>query len=153
MQDSDSGSKRRKRRFIGFAIEGASRHDVAAMQFARFALVGIVSNAVLFVLYLAMTSAGVGHKVAATIAYAIGVAQTFLANRAWSFGDAGPVSTAFWRYVLVYAFGYVFNIVLLVVLVDYLELNHAIVQGAIILGLAVFFFVLQKTWVFRGRAR
>src|SRR5438552_667659 len=74
--------------------------------FVRFAIVGIVSNAVLFVLYLLVTQLGMGHKLAATLAYAAGVLQTFVFNRSWSFRDVGALRPACIRYVAAYGFGY-----------------------------------------------
>ena len=63
-------------------------------EFIRYAIVGVVSNALLFVLYLSLTVAGVGHKLAATLVYAVGVAQTFVFNRSWSFRDEGAAHHA-----------------------------------------------------------
>ncbi len=54
-------------------------------QFAKYAVVGVVSNSVFYLLYLLLTSAGMGHKTAMTLLYAVGVSLTFLLNRNWSF--------------------------------------------------------------------
>ena len=121
-------------------------------EFLRYAIVGIVSNALLFVLYLMFTSLGVGHNLAASLVYAVGVAQTFVFNRAWSFRDRGARGIAFARYVAAYAFGYVLNMIVLIALVDRAGYPHQWVQGIMILILAVILFLLQKHWVFRGKA-
>jgi putative flippase GtrA len=123
--------------------------------FVRFAIVGIVSNAMLFVLYLVLTQLAMGHKLAASLAYAVGVSQTFLFNRSWSFRDGGALGPAFIRYLATYAFGYLLNMLVLVVLVDRMDYPHQWVQGAMILVLAVMLFVAQRFWVFRegGRGR
>lgn len=118
-------------------------------QFVRYAVVGLVSNGVLYGLYLVMTQLGIGHKLAATIAYAASVLQTFGFNRAWSFHDRGLVGPAFARYVATYAFGYVVNMAVLMMLVDRAGLRHELVQAATIVLLAVMLFLLQKFWVFR----
>jgi putative flippase GtrA len=123
------------------------------LEFARFAVVGLISNALLFLLYIAVTGLGMGHKLAATLAYAIGVAQTFFFNRSWSFRDRGAPGPAFVRYVGAYAFGYVFNMAALVVLVDRAGYRHQFVQAVVILILAVTLFLLQKFWVFRDKSR
>jgi len=124
---------------------------VAAGEFLRFALVGIASNAALFLLYLVMTQLGMGHKLAATLAYGLGVLQTFVFNRSWSFRHRGAAGPALGRYVVVYAAGYVLNMAALVLLVDRAQLPHEWVQGIVIIVLAVLLFVLQKAWVFRYR--
>lgn len=118
-------------------------------QFFRYVVVGAVSNAALFIAYLVLTRLGMGHKLAASVAYAIGVIQTFAFNRSWSFRDRGLVGPAFLRYMASYAFGYLLNMAALVLLVDYRSMRHEYVQAATILGLAVVLFLLQKFWVFR----
>lgn len=69
----------------------------AAGQFIRYATVGLVSNAVGFMLYLAFTAACMEHKMAMTLLYGIGVAQTFIFNKRWSFRHGemhGPANDA-----------------------------------------------------------
>jgi len=119
------------------------------IQFARYAIVGIVSNAVCYILYLTLTYAGMGHKTAMTLLYAVAVAQTFFFNRKWSFKHKGHMSSGFIRYIVSYALGYFINLVALIVLVDRMQYPHQIIQGIMIFVLAVMLFLLQKFWVFR----
>jgi putative flippase GtrA len=56
---------------------------------------------------------------------------------------------AFVRYCSAYGLGYVINLLVLIVLVDRMGYPHEIVQGVMILSLAVMLFLLQKFWVFR----
>lgn len=121
-------------------------------QLLRFGIVGLASNGVLYVLYLFLTAQGIGPKWAMSIAYAIGVAQTFLFNRRWTFRHRGAVSAAFVRYCATYGIGYLVNLMALVALVDGLGWPHEGVQGAMILCIAILVFVLQKFWVFRADA-
>ena len=122
---------------------------MVSRQVVRFTVVGLVSNALLFGLYLLLNSAGLTHVTSMTAVYAIGVAQTFLVNRSWTFGHAGRLGGPFVRYIVTYALGYLLNLGLLTTLVDGLHLPHAWVQGALIFVVAAFVFVLQKHWVFR----
>ena len=118
-------------------------------QFLRFAIVGLVSNALLFLLYLVLTKLGMGHKVAMSSLYLVGVMQTFVFNKRWSFKHKGVVRTALFRYWLVYALGYLLNLLALMILVDRVGLPHQLIQGIMILVLAILLFVAQKFWVFR----
>ena len=120
-------------------------------QLVRYGIVGVLSNAIGFLLYLAMTAAGMEPKLAMTLLYAIGVAQTFYFNKRWSFRYGETQRPAFVRYCVSYALGYVINLIALWVLVDNLGYPHQIVQGALVLSLAVLLFVLQKFWVFRTK--
>ena len=58
-------------------------------QLLRYGLVGIASNALAYVSYLALTGAGMGHLSAMTLVYALATLLTFLFNRRWSFGHSG----------------------------------------------------------------
>lgn len=118
-------------------------------QFFRYGLVGLFSNALCYLVYLAITTAGIEHKLAMTLLYAAGVAQTFFFNKRWSFKHSGTQGPALLRYCASYALGYLINLVALLVLVDDLGYPHQIVQGILVLSLAVLLFLLQKFWVFR----
>lgn len=118
-------------------------------QFLRFVIVGGVSNALLFLMYLALTKFGMGHKVAMSTLYLVGVMQTFVFNKRWSFKHQGGMRTALFRYWIVYALGYLLNLSALMILVDRVGIPHQLVQGIMILVLAILLFVAQKLWVFR----
>ena len=121
------------------------------IQFVRYAIVGVVSNIILFVLYLLFTFYGLGPKLSMSILYATGVLQTFFVNRRWTFQYIGESYSEFIRYCLSYVFGYVVNILALIVCVDTIGWPHQIVQGCMIVVLAVLLFCLQKFWVFRSQ--
>lgn len=127
-------------------------HDLRV--FARFATVGIASNALLYVLYLMLSVAiGLQPLVAATIGWIAGVSVSFLLNRSWTFGDSGPRTPTFVRYAALYATAYVLNMVLLVLLVDGMELPHELVQGILIVVFGLCLFLGQRFWVFPERER
>lgn len=118
-------------------------------QFARYAIVGVASNAIGYVLYIALTRLGVGPKLAMSLLYGVGVLQTFFFNKRWSFGFSGAATPALVRYAMVYALGYVVNFLTLMLLVDQAGLPHQWVMAGLVLFMAVFFFAGQKLWVFR----
>ena len=78
----------------------------------------------------------------------MGVAQTFIFNKRWSFQHNGVQGSAFVRYSIAYGLGYVINLIALIVMVDYVGYPHEIVQGVMVISLAVMLFLLQKFWVF-----
>lgn len=125
--------------------------DTACVQFFRYTIVGLGSNIIIYLAYLGSTELGVGHKTAMTVLYAVGVAQTFIFNRTWSFGHQGGLHGAFARYVASYALGYLLNLTVLWLAVDHLGLPHQIVQGGMVIVVAITIFLLQKFWVFSDR--
>lgn len=116
----------------------------------RFVVVGLLSNASLYAAYLALTGLGGPPKLVMTVLYALGVAATFRANRAWTFrhDHARHGDTAFARYVCIYLIGYGMNLLGLTLLVDGLGLRHQFVQAILIAVIAAWLFGAQKFWVF-----
>ena len=120
-------------------------------QFIRFGIVGLVSNGVLYLGYLALTAATIEPKLAMTLVYVVGTLQGFLFNKRWSFRSDHGYAPELVRYVLAYAFGYALNLAALFVLVDRWGLPHRSVQALMIVTLALVLFALQKLWVFPQR--
>ena len=119
------------------------------MQFLRYSVVGLVSNGIGFVLYLLLTTIGFGPKISISFLYVVGVLQTFVFNKKWTFSHQGQLNGTFIRYILIYAAGYFINLGALVIFVDRFGYLHQWVQGAMIPLVAVFLFLMQKIWVFR----
>ena|SRR5438876_3117134 len=124
-------------------------------QLGRYAITGVASNTLLYGLYLALTGMGARPEVAMSLLYALGVLQTFIVNRAWSFGHVGAAPPALLRYAACYALGYLVNLAILVLFADALGWDHRYVQASAILLVAALLFVLQRHWVFgsTGTAR
>ncbi len=117
-------------------------------QALRFTVVGVASNLLLYLLYLLLTWLGIGHKSAMTSLYLLGVLQTFVFNRSWSFQHTGRASFALGRYAVVYAAGYLLNLSLLWVAVDLFHLPHQGVQALAIVLVAASLFIMNRYWVF-----
>ncbi|RZW20488.1 MAG: GtrA family protein [Desulfobulbaceae bacterium] len=117
-------------------------------QLLRYVMVGIGSNAILYLAYLLLTGLGLGHKTAMTLLYMVGIFQTFLLNRSWTFAHQGHVRSAFIRYIIIYLLGYLVNFSGLYVFVDVIGFSHQLIQGVMVILVAVLLFVLQKLWVF-----
>jgi putative flippase GtrA len=118
-------------------------------QLLRYGIVGIASNASIYVLYLLMTAIGMGPKLAMSLLYMLGVLQTFVFNKSWTFRYVGQGRAAFWRHVVLYVVGYLVQLLLLALMVDTLHWRHQWVMAGVVLLMAVFFFLGQKFWVFR----
>lgn len=119
-------------------------------QLLRYGLVGLASNALCYLVYLGLTHAGLSPKISMSLLYALGVLQTFLFNKRWTFEHDGAGRAVFYRYCAAYGLGYLFNLAMLYLLVDRLAYPHQVVQGLMILVLAAMLFLAQKFWVFRA---
>ena len=119
-------------------------------QIVSFGLIGLASNGMLYVLYLALTALGVGHKLGLTLVFAAGVLCTYALNRRWTFRHDGGIGRSAGRYVGAYLIGYLANLAALALFVDVLKLPHRLVVLSLIVATAGLMFVLQKFWVFSG---
>ncbi len=119
-------------------------------QLIRYAAVGIGSNGVLYIAYLILTRIGIGPKLAMSLLYALGVIQTFVFNKRWSFRHGGAHGPAFVRYCTAYGLVYLANLGLLMLLVDRAGWPHQWVMGGLVVVMAIVFFMVQKFWIFRG---
>ena len=124
--------------------------DNTVWQLCRYAIVGLLSNVVGYGLYLLLTATGVGPKLAMTLLYFVGVAQTFVFNKRWSFRYRGNSTSALRRYVMLYVAGYGLNLMFLGLMIDRLGWPHQWVMLGLMIGMVAFFFVGQKFWVFRS---
>jgi putative flippase GtrA len=79
--------------------------------------------------------------------------QTFVLNKQWTFHFHGGGWPVLFRYLTVYALGYVINFISLMLLVEQLRMPHEIVQGVMILFISVLLFLAQRHWVFTGYSK
>lgn len=116
--------------------------------FPRYALVGLLSNAGGYAIYLFITWLGVSPKAAMSLLYSVGVFAGFLGNRQWAFCHQGNVLASLLRYGMAHTFGYAINFFILVLFVDAFDYPHQLVQGIAILIVAVLMFFLLRFFVF-----
>ena len=120
----------------------------ARMEFIRYMVVGLTSNFILYAVYIGLTELGMVPKFAMSLLYGMGVIQTFIFNKRWSFRFEGATTPALMRYVTAHAICYAINLGALVLLVDQRGLPHQWVQGVMIFVIAVILFLAQRYWIF-----
>jgi len=120
-------------------------------QLIRYGVVGVVSNAAIYFVYLLITYLGVEPKAAMTLVYIIGASIGFIGNRKWTFSHRGDFSSAALRYALAHLFGYLLNFLILLTFVDRLGYNHQWVQAVAIIIVAGVLFIIFKRFVFREK--
>lgn len=122
--------------------------DRIRMQAVRYIFVGLKSNAVYYLLYVILSFLGVGPKTAVVIVFVFSLVYAFWFNKNFVFRNRNDLNWQFERYIGVYLFALVLNLVLLECATTYLGLNHFIVQAALGLIIAVPIFFLLKYFVF-----
>lgn len=120
----------------------------SARQLIRYGLVGIATNLLGYLIYLLITYLGVEPKILITFMYPIGAAIGFFGHRQWAFAHKGAVLKSGFRYSIAHFFGYLINLLILLIFVDRLGYPHQWVQAVAIFVVAGYLFVLFKYFVF-----
>lgn len=116
-------------------------------QVIRYIIAGAAINGISYILYLVLTSLGVGHKMAMSSLYIIGMMVNFLVNRRWTFRGTGAVSAGLARFLVAITVGYMLNLIGLFLFVDVAGWPHELVQAGAIVVIAVYFFIINKHYV------
>ena len=123
-------------------------------EFVRFAVVGVLQNALNVAVFAFATGLGVHYRLAAVIAALAALLASFTLNRGWTFpGRAAPIHHQGARYALVFAAAVALGVVLLTFFVEVAGLPEVAAQVAAILVVAPLSFLVQRAWVFRAPRR
>ncbi|WP_158291535.1 GtrA family protein [Marinicauda algicola] len=108
----------------------------------------MISNLLLYLLYLLMTRFSVAPELSSAAAFLLGASGTYIANRGWSFESKLSHTVAAPRYFLVYCVGLGVQIVMLSATYRGLGIPHEISQLAAMITAAGTIFTLLNFWVF-----
>ncbi len=114
----------------------------------RYAIVGVISNAIGYSIYLLITWLGAGPKITMTLLYAVGTGAAYFGNRRWTFGHTGAALPSIIKFCLAYGAGYGINWALLAYFVDHAHYPHQWVQAVAIFVVAGFLFLTLRLLVF-----
>jgi putative flippase GtrA len=117
-------------------------------QFFSYALIGVLTNVLGYAIYLLLTYLWGAPKLTMTALYFVGASIGFLANRRFTFRHDGGIGVTGVRYLLAQVAGYLLNLVLLLLFVDWFDFPHQIVQAIAIVVVAIFLFVVLRVFVF-----
>lgn len=120
----------------------------AVRQLFSYVLIGLLANLLGYALYLLLTYLIDAPKLIMTVLYSVGALISFFANRRFTFRHDGRIDIAGVRYIFAQFLGYLLNLILLVLFVDWLGFAHQIVQVVAIVVVAIFLFVLSRFFVF-----
>lgn len=124
------------------------RHYQRYGELIRFGVVGVLTNALGFCLYLLITSVGSPPKLTMSILYAIGLFISFWQNRNWVFRHNGKARASLARFLAAHACAYGINYTFLSYFHDRLGYPDAWVQFSAMAVMAIFLFLMFKFFVF-----
>jgi len=124
--------------------------DAVLPQLGRFVLVGLGATLTNLAVFGALLATGVRLVPAAVLAYAVGAAVAFLANRHWTFGATGahPAGQAV-RFVAVSLAALGVNVAVLALLVTGAGLPELPAQALAVLTSTPCSFLGNRLWSFR----
>ena len=117
-------------------------------ELGRYAFIGAVSNSVGYLVYFLVTYIGIPPKIAMTTLYVVGATIGYIGNREFTFTYDGSFMGSGFRYLIAHFFGYLINLFILIIFVDYYMLQHQWVQAVAIFVVAGFLFIAFKFFVF-----
>ncbi len=117
-------------------------------EFIRFGLAGIANNLGGYLIYLAVTWAGVDPKLTVAVIYPIGVLVNYYTHLRYSFGVKGSHRSRMPRYIMAQIIGLLTNVAMLAIFVNWLGFGHELVQLVAIGVVGLLLFALMKFFVF-----
>ena len=118
-------------------------------QLVRFGVVGVLHNVFFYLLYLLVTWLGTDPMLAVAMLYPLATLVSYFMNRHWTFAHRGQMRQSMSRYIAMHVLGYLLNLGIIAIGVDYLNLTHQYVQLFAIVFLAALFFLLSKFFIFK----
>jgi len=124
------------------------RRNKALRQLLSYALIGVLTNLLGYTTYLFLTYFWGTPKLTMSALYSAGALIGFFANRRFTFRHDGSIGVAGLRYLFAQMLGYLLNLALMLLFVDWLGFMHQIVQAVAIFVVAIFLFVLSRFFIF-----
>ena len=119
----------------------------------RFLVVGATNTLIsVGLIYACKWFLGFGDASANFIGYAIALGNSFVLNRGWTFGNAGPILPALGRFLLVFALAYVVNLAVVLAAIALLHVNSYVAHIIGIAPYTVLFYFGSRHFAFRPGA-
>lgn len=120
-------------------------------QIIRYGVVGVMTNLLGYLIYLAVAWLWLEPKLAVTILYPIGAFTAYFGHAKYSFSYKGRTHVGVLRFFIAQSIGYGLNVALLYVFVDKFMLPHQLVQAGAMFVVAGILFLLLRYFVFSSR--
>jgi putative flippase GtrA len=119
-------------------------------QWLRFAAVGASNTLLSWCAYALLYRIGLHYLLASALAFALGVANSYIWNRRWTFRSRGRPAPEALRFAVVQCVGLGVDVALLYALVDGVGIHHLIAQALVFPAASLVTFGLSRKWAFAG---
>jgi putative flippase GtrA len=121
-----------------------------ALQWLRFAVVGVSNTLLSTGVFAALFHFGVAYLLASTLAFALGALNSYTLNRRWTFRSHAPRAPELARFLCVQAVGLGVNLALLAGLVELVGIHHVFAQLLAFPAASLITFALSRQWAFNS---
>ena len=121
-----------------------------ALQWSRFAAVGVSNTALSTVVFGLLVRAGLHYVPASAVAFSLGALNSYVLNRRFTFRSHAPRAPELGRFALVQLVGLAADLVLLSAAVGGLGLPRLAAQILVFPAASAMTFVLSRQWAFRS---
>lgn len=118
-------------------------------QLAKFGLVGIAQNLIVYCFFLILTAIGLEPKLAVFITYPTGVLISYLGNKNYTFRLYNGGRTVIIKYILSHISGLGINLCVLYVFHDVFGYPYEYIQLLSVIIVAVWLFYICRVYVFK----
>jgi len=127
-----------------------ARHQETGVQFIKFALIGVLNTSIHYLVFLALYRlAGVHYLVSSAIGYCVGLLNSFLLNKKWTFKTVNVrTDFEFFKFVVVNMVSLLINMVTLQAAVTLMHLTPEIGQLIAVVFHTCANFLGSKYWTF-----
>lgn len=123
---------------------------IALAQWLRFASVGATNTLLSWCVFAGLVALGLHYLAASGVAFGIGVLNSYVLNRRWTFRSGGRRTPEALRFVVVQGVGLGTNLGLLYALVDGAGVHHLVGQALVFPAVSALTFLLSRRWAFKG---
>jgi putative flippase GtrA len=116
---------------------------------SRFIFVGILNLILSYGVYFILLYLNIYYIFALLISSVIGIAHSFIWNKKWTFKSKGDVRKESIRFISVYGFAFLINLLILALFVEKLMFNPKIAQLFALGVVTIISFYGHKYWSFR----
>ncbi|MGC1182738.1 GtrA family protein [Legionella sp.] len=123
------------------------------IQLLYYGIIGLLTNALGYFLFVLLTYVGVGAKISVTCLYLLCALLSFLSNWRITFNQFGAFLVTGVRFIAAHLVGYLINFIILLVFVDGLNYPAYKIEAFAIIMVAGYMFIAFKFFVFSNYYR
>ncbi len=117
-------------------------------QFIKFITVGVLNTLIGLAVFYFFSFLGFHYSLALGLSYGVGIINSYIWNKKWTFQGKGNVFVEMLRFVLIYLCSYLINLLLMYIFVEKIDIVPEISIVITLLLTTAISFIGHKLWSF-----